>query len=337
MPHLTPPIKAAVVGYGPAFNMGKHHASSMEATGRIKVVAVCDVDEARLKVARQELGDVRTYTSVARLARDEAVQLVAVVVPHNVHLKATLPLLEAGKHVVVEKPMALTLAECNRMIEAARKAGVTLSVYHNRRHDGDFLAIGDVIQKGYIGEVFHLEAHAGGYGRPREWWRSDKKVSGGAFYDWGAHFIDWMLHLVPGRMTTVTGQFQKRVWDHVTIEDHCEAYIRFDSGAAAHVQLSSISAATKPKWYILGTKGAIVDTGGGQLTVSTRTGDYVASFQVPYYQSTWASYYELMADHLTKDAPVPVTPESARRVIAVIELAERASKTGREQRVPHEQ
>ena len=336
MPHLKPPIKAAVVGYGPAFNMGKHHASSMEATGRIKVVAVCDVDEARLKAAREELGAVRTYTSVARLARDDEVQLAAIVVPHNVHLKTALPLLQAGKHVVVEKPMALSIAQCNRMIEAARKAGVTLSVYHNRRHDGDFLAIKDVIKKGYIGEVFHLEAHAGGYGRPREWWRSDKKVSGGAFYDWGAHFMDWVLHLVPGKMKTVSGQFQKRVWDHVTNEDHCEAYIRFDSGAAAHVQLSSISAATKPRWYILGTTGAIVDNGGSQFTVYTRACDYTASFQVPYYQSTWASYYEMLADHLTKNAPNPVTPESARRVIAVIELAERASRTGREQRVPHE-
>jgi len=336
MPRLKPPIKAAVVGYGPAFGMGRHHANAMAQTGRIQVVAVCDTDPARLRAAREELGEVRVYSSAGKLAQDEEVQLAAVVVPHNAHVKVAVPLLEAGKHVVVEKPMALTIRECNRMIEAARKAGVSLSVYHNRRYDGDFMAIRDVIERGYIGEVFLLETHFGGYSRPRNWWRSDKKVSGGAFYDWGAHFVDWVLHLVPGRMRTVSGQFQKRVWKHVTNEDHCEAYIRFDSGAVAHIVHSSIAAASLPKWYILGTRGAIVDRGAGQFTVTTRVKEHLASFEVKYYESRWADYYEALADHLTRDAPNPVTPESARRVIAVLELAERASRTGKEQKVPHE-
>ncbi len=336
MPHLIPPVKVAVVGYGPSFNMGKQHADSMKATGRIEVIAVCDVDESRLKAAREDLGDIETYESVEELTKNEEVQLASIVVPHNMHAEVALCLLGAGKHVVVEKPMAITIEQCDRMIEAAQKAGVTLSVYHNRRHDGDFLAMKDIIEQGYIGEVFHLETHFGGYGRPGEWWRSDKKISGGAFHDWGAHYVDWMLHLVPGKMKSVTGQFQKRVWDHVSNEDHCEVYVRFDSGAVAHVQVSSIAAAPKNKWYILGTTGAIVDSGGGQFTVYTRVNDRMASFQVKYYESTWASYYEMLADHLIEDAPVPVTPESARRVIAVLELAERASRSGEEQKVPYE-
>ena len=338
MPRLTPPIKAAVVGYGPAFNMGAHHANLMKQTGRIEVAAVCDRDESRLEAAREELGDVQTFTDVAELAAVADLQLASVVVPHNVHEKVAVALLEAGKHVAVEKPMAIRVEECDRMIEAARKAGVTLSVFHNRRQDGDFRAIKDTIEQGYIGEVFHLEAASGGFSEPRGegWWRSDKAVSGGAFYDWGAHFMDWVLNLVPGRITTVTGQFQKRVWDRVTNEDHCETFIRFDSGAAAHVQLSSICAAPKPRWYILGTKGAIVDSGGGQFTVYTRTGSYTASFEVKYYESAWAGYYEKLADHLIDDAQNPVTPESARRVIAVLELAEKASQSGQEQSVPYE-
>ena len=336
MPRLKSPIKAAIVGYGPAFNMGAYHGNLMKGTKRIEVVAVCDADEARLEAARKDLGSIRTYTDVRKLAADKEVQLAAVVVPHNVHAKVALVLLKARKNVVVEKPFAITIKQCDQMIAAAKKAGVTLSVFHNRRQDGDFRAIKDVIAQGYIGDVFHLEAHGGGYGKPGTWWRSNKKISGGAFYDWGAHFMDWALHLVPGKITTVTGQFQKRVWDHVTNEDHSEAYIRFDSGAVAHVQLSSICAAPKPRWYILGTKGAIVDTGGGTFTVHTRTGDYTSSFQVKYYESVWASYYEMLADHLIQGKPNPVTPESARRVIAVIELAERASRTGKEQKVPYE-
>ena len=337
MPRLKPPIKIGIVGYGPHFGMGAYHAKLIDGVKGLEVAAVCDVDEKRLKAARKELGDhIKTYNDVRKLAGDDQIQLASAVVPHNVHCQVVLTLLRAGKHVVVEKPMAVTIRQCDRMIEAAGKAGVVLSVFHNRRQDGDFLAIKDVIEQGYIGEVFHLEAHSGSYGRPRKWWRSDKRVSGGAFYDWGAHFVDWVLHLVPGRMKTISGQFQKRVWKHVTNEDHCEAYIKFDSGAAAHVQLSSIAAAGKPRWYILGTKGAIVDTGGGQFTVHTRTGEHTASFEVKHYESQWNRYYEMLADHLIRNAANPVTPQSARRVIAVLELAERSSRTGREQKVPYE-
>lgn len=336
MPRLKPPIKAAVVGYGPLFSMGKYHVESMSATGRMEVVAVCDTDRKRLKAARADLEDVRTYDDARKLATDAEVQLVAVVVPHNVHCAVTLPLLKAGKHVVVEKPFALTIKECDRMIEAAKQAGVTLSVFHNRRQDGDFLAAKDIIDKGYIGEVFHLETAIGGYSRPGQWWRSSKEISGGVFYDWGAHYVDWALHLVPGKMKTVSGQFQKRVWKQTTNEDHVEAYVKFDSGAVAHIQISDIAAAPKPRWYILGTKGAIVDTGGaGKFTVYTRTRGRIASFEVKHYETVW-NYYEMLADHLIKGAPNPVTPQSARRVIALMELAERSSRTGKEQAVPYE-
>ena len=333
MPHLKPPIKTAVVGYG----MGRHHAQQHSDIGGLQHVAICDLDESRLDAARKDFPDVKTYTDVARLARDEEVQLVVVATPHNAHLGVTIALLRAGKHVVVEKPMAITVRECNRMIHTARDAGVALSVYHNRRWDGDFMAIRDIIRQGYIGDVFHFEAHFGDFRRPGDAWRSRKQISGGAFYDWGAHFVDWTLQLVPGKIASVCGQFQKRVWDHVTNEDHCEAYIKFESGAAAHVQLSTIAAAGKPRFYILGTSGAIVDRAEGQFTVSARADDHIATFEVPYAEFTWAEYYKEMVKHLTEDGPNPVTAESGRRVIGVIEAAERSSRTGRQQNVPYEE
>jgi len=340
MPQLARPVKIGIIGYGPACNMGSLHAGLIRSVEGLEVAAVCDLNEERLKIAREELGDIKTYNDVSQLAADEEIKLVIVIVPHNVHAQCALPCLEAGKHVVVEKPMAVTIDQCTTMIETARKNGVVLTVFHNRRFDGDFLAIRDTIEAGYIGEVFHLEAHSGGYARPGTTWRSDKAVSGGQFYDWGAHFVDWVLHLIPAKMKTVTGQFQKRVWHHVTNEDHVEAYIRFANDAVAHLQLSTIAAQPKPRWYILGTKGAIVDSGGGRFKVFTRVKDHTASFDLDYYktpgESPWRQYYQSLADHLLEDKPLFVTPESARRVIAVMELAERSSQTGEAQPVPYE-
>ncbi len=181
-----------------------------------------------------------------------------------------------------------------------------------------------------LGEVFHVECGQGGYHHPGYWWRSDKAISGGAMYDWGAHFLDWILNLVPGKVTQVMGDFQKRVWHDVTNEDHGQAYIRFDSGVTADYWVSTIAAINRPKWLILGTKGAIQSNWSDELTVVSHASGVRLESKVkvtlPGYGST--QYYRNIADHLLLGEPLLVTPESARRVIGVIDAAQRSSALG---------
>ncbi|MBN2307865.1 MAG: Gfo/Idh/MocA family oxidoreductase, partial [Candidatus Hydrogenedentes bacterium] len=223
------------------------------------------------------------------------------------------------------------------MIAAARKNGRMLSVFHNRRWDGDYMTIKDVIARGLIGEVFHIEACMGNYGHPGFWWRSDKRIAGGAFYDWGAHVCDWVLGLVPSEIAEVSGHFQpKRVWHDVTNEDHCSAMVRFANGVSAHIELSHLAAVGKRRWRILGTRGGIEDSPHGQNTfrvVSYKEGVRLES-DVAYRESDWHAYYRNVADHLLTGAPLAVTPESARRVIALIETAEQSSRAGKAMPVP---
>jgi predicted dehydrogenase len=327
-------VRCGVIGYGGAFNMGKAHLGWM-AAARMEPVAVCELDPARLAVAKEDYPAIRTYGEVAEMLRDEALDLVTVITPHNTHAPLALQCLKAGKHVITEKPFCLTAAEATAMIDAAKANGVMLSTFHNRRWDGDHLAMKDVIARGLIGEVFHVEANGGGWGHPGHWWRSDKKISGGAFYDWGAHFVDWVLNLVPGPVQNVTGFFHKRVWDDVTNEDHTQAIIRFKSGAYADVQISHIARAPKPRWRILGTKGGLVDE-GGKLQLFGDIGGLTARAEIPYQKTDWQAYYNNIAGHLIKGEPLAVTPESARRVIAVIETAEKSAKSGVSEPVPYE-
>jgi predicted dehydrogenase len=329
-------IRCAMVGYGGAFNMGRGHANWINAVPGMETVAVCDPDKERLKAAQQELPGVRTYTTLPSLLRDPDVDLCVLITPHNLHARQAVQCLNAGKHVVTEKPMCITVAEADAMIAAAKKNKKTLTVFHNRRHDGDFMAIRDVIRKGVIGDVFQVETGGGGYGHPGKWWRADKRISGGAFYDWGAHIVDWVLHLVPAKIESVTGVFQKRVWLDVTNEDHIVALIRFANGASAEIQMSHLAAAPRPRWRILGTKGAIVDEGGGSFKVHGAMDGIRATGDVAYYKSDWESYYKNLADHLLRGAPLEVTPESARRVIGVMEMAEKSWKSGKAEKVPHE-
>lgn len=98
-----------------------------------------------------------------------------------------------------------------------------------------------------VGDIFYVEMWGGGYRKPGRCWRSDERISGGTFYDWGAHYIDWLLNLVPSKVTGVTGFFHKLVWHDVTNEDHVEACIRFEGGAVTGVQMSTIARSGKPR------------------------------------------------------------------------------------------
>lgn len=330
-------ICCGVIGYGPAFNMGRAHCDYISQTERLKLTAVCDLDPKCTQAAEADFPDIQTFNQVSEMLENGGIDLAVVVTPHNTHRDLTVQCLKASKHVVVEKPMCLTAEEATAMIKAAEQAGQMLSVFHNRRHDGDFLAIKEVVDKGLIGEVFHIEAGGGSYRHPGYWWRSDKRVSGGAFYDWGAHIIDWVLHLVPAKMASVTGFFHKLVWHDVTNEDHVEAMIRFKNGTVADVQLSNIARVPRARWRILGTKGAILDQGGEEcFTVNTEIDGMSVEMKVDYKKGNWELYYQGIAKHLLEREPLEVTPESARRVIAVMETAEKSAQSGQSESVPYE-
>lgn len=331
-------VGCAVVGYGGAFNMGKHHGDAIMACPGLDLVAVCDMDESRLDIAEDDYPGIKTYTNLSEMLEDDEIELCVLVTPHNTHAPLAIQCSKARRHVVCEKPFSLTIQEATDMIRAARKAGTVCSVFHNRRRDADFLTIKGLIDSGAIGEVFQIEANAGGYGYPGDWWRSNKAVSGGAFYDWGAHFIDWILNLVPRRIESVFGFFPpKRVWHHVTNEDHCWATIRFEGGVMASFEQSSIAAVGKAKWRILGTRGGITmgENNTIKLVQIQDDGRRIES-DVPYVEGDWHGYYRSLADHLLLGEPLEVTPESARRVIGVLSLAEQSSAKGSPLPMPYE-
>ena len=323
------PLKAGVIGYGKSFKMGKLHLESMRDAG-FEVTAVCDLVEARLDEAIEEFPGIQTYRSSARMLSKSGVELVTVITEHCEHAKLALQCLNAGCHVVTEKPFCITVKEADAMIAAGKKNRRMLSVFHNRRWDGDYMAIKDAIARGLIGNVFQIEVAMGGYGHPSYWWRSDKRISGGAFYDWGAHVVDWTLGLVPAKITEVCGHFQfKRIWHDVTNEDHCSTVVRFANGCSAHIELSHLAAVGKPRWRILGTLGAILDKDDDKFQLVSYAHGTCLKSKVAYFKSDWHAYYRNVADHLLLDEPLAVTPESARRVIALIETSEKSSRVGK--------
>lgn len=330
-------IRCAAIGYGASFNMGFNHGNWINGADGMVFTAVCDIDPLRVEVAAKDFPGIATYTTDEALYADKSVDLAVIITPHNTHAQLAIECLNAGKHVVLEKPMCITVEQADEMIATAKKRKKTLTVFHNRRHDGDFLALKEIVEDGLIGDVFNVEMNMGGFAKPGKWWRSDKEISGGAFYDWGAHMLDWLLHIVPQRIEHVVGHFHENlVWKSATIEDHVHALITFESGATADVQLSNIQAIGKPRWRLLGAKGGVVDL-GDKFRVVTFVKGRQAEIMVPYKPTDWGAYYRNLSAHLTQGKPLEVTPESSRRTIGIIRAAELSSASGQPEPVPHEE
>ena len=140
-------------------------------------------------------------------------------------VSVTLECLKAGKHVVVEKPMCITIAEATEMINTAKDNGLMLSVHHNRRWDADFWTLRDLVRSGVIGQVYSVEMWSAGYGKPDpELVAQCKGDFRRQFLRLGeAHYVDWLLHVIEEKMVNVTGFFQPNlVWKDITNEDHVQ-------------------------------------------------------------------------------------------------------------------
>ena len=330
-------IKVGVIGYGGAFNMGRAHINEMQKAG-MTAVAVVEIDKSRLEVAKEDFPGIETYTSVATMLRKSDVNLITIITPHNTHAKIALQCLNAGRHVVCEKPLAITTAECDKMIAAAKKNKVVISTYHNRHWDGCILlAVKKIVKQKVIGDVIRIEAHGGGYGMPGPWWRSSKSVSGGILYDWGVHFLEYSLQLIDSEITEVMGLAKtgfwasKCSWKSDTNEDDALAIVRFKGGRWLTLHMSQIDSMPKHDRGMLeitGTKGTYIMGGGDyKLVRQTAKGPKEETGPVPPGEG-WR-FYQNVADHLVKGTKLVISGEWARRPIHILDLANRSAKQGR--------
>jgi scyllo-inositol 2-dehydrogenase (NADP+) len=344
--------RVAMIGYGA---IGFEHGTAISNVPGLEYALVCDSNEERLVTAQRAFPGIQTCTDLDQVAEDPSIDVVIVSTPPNTHASISMQMLRAGKHVVSEKPFCLTSAEADKLIRLAQEQQLALTVYQCRRWDPDFLAIQEVVRRGTIGDIFHIETFIGGYAHPCDYWHSHEPISGGVFYDWGSHYLDWLLQLVPDRVVSVRGVEQKRVWHDVTNADHSEVSIRFAGGQEAHFMHSDIAAAVKPKWYILGTLGAIVGHWRQEYVKSRRwSGDLIeerlalseALPALTVYTRELSSviheqhltlpdaplyaFHRNLANHLHNGEALAVPPEQSRRNIAVMEAAKRSAEHGGE-------
>jgi predicted dehydrogenase len=346
-------IGVGIVGYGPLGGMGYHHGLGVTRTDGIELVAVVDPSLERRKAAETDFPGVRTYAALDELVEDDDVEIAFVATPPAHHVPVTLALLRAGKHVACEKPLCLTVAEADRIIETAAASARTLTVHQNRRWDPDFVAIKRAVGAGLLGEIFNVETFVGGFAHPCRTWHSDAGVSGGAGYDWGSHHVDWVLQLLGGRPRIVQAQGHKRVWHDVSNLDQIRVRMTWRDGREAEFFQSDIAAVRRPKFYVQGTAGTLVgsyrtvtlesiEPGLGYVATEAHHAEAPAELLFARYESGYGisetrlppaieppfAFHRNLADHLHLGEPLAVTTASVRKVIGVLEAAQRSSMQG---------
>lgn len=345
------PLGVGILGYAPS--VGRTHGLGAEKTPGLALRAVCDLNPDQRDRARSEFPGVQIYESAEVFADAAGVDLVIVATPPDSHARLGLQMMRVGKHVVCEKPLALNCRETDVLKEMAAQQGVHLSCHQNRRWDPDYLAIKQSLADGLIGDLFYMESFVGGFQHPCGYWHSHAPISGGTSYDWGAHYLDWMVSLIPEPVASVVGIRHKRVWQDVTNADQERIQVRFSGGKEAEFMHSDIAAARKPKWFLLGTEGAIV---GNWRDVTSHEFDldhYYQRHDIPATEMVpdltvfrrhhsgnivrlnpaipdrnHYRFHSNLADHLLWGEPIVAPLSDSVKVVTILEAAARSMANG---------
>ena len=328
-----------VVGYG---GWGRQcHAYLISETPGLRLYGVVARKPEAQARAKNDHPNLRVYDELNDALSDPNVDAVVLATPNNTHAMFAVAALQAGKHVVSDKVMCLSLAECDRMIAAADASGKVLTVFQNRRWDGDFQTVQSLIAGSDLGELRWAEMAWQGLGA---WggWRGQAESGGGRFYDLGAHLIDQLLVLFPQKIETVYARI-RHDWDTTDVDSEAFVVVTFEGGGTGVCDLSSVAALSKPRFYIRGTAGTYQKYGLDPQENAMKAGNIDAAREepeldgvlhtkserrvVPTLAGRWRTYYELFADCLLHGGPPPVPLAQSRRVIAVMDSAKRSAQT----------
>ncbi len=345
-------IRVAVIGYG--LGGEAFHAPLISTTPGLKLAAIVTNNAQRREKAVIKYPGVILYRTVEGLWKDASeYDLVVVTTPNRFHVPLGIAALEAGLHAVIDKPMAATPTDAERLIAASKKTGKLLSVYQNRRWDGDFLTIRSIMKQDLLGPIARYESRFDRY-RPvvKESWKEsdDMQDAGGNIYDLGSHLIDQALQLF-GKPTRVYAELPKRRVG-AKVDDDSFVALTFASGIHAHLWMSTLARLLEPTKRLTGIQGTFEKWGLDPQEDALRSGEqpggtdwgkepeqmwgHISSEikglhidgKVETLPGAYPQFYRLLRDAILKGGPVPVDPESALPVIQVIAAAQESHRTG---------
>lgn len=337
----------AIVGYG---GMGGWHADHARNSDVLNLVGVYDIKPERNELARSR--GIHAYDSFEELLADPNVEIVTIATPNEVHCPIAVAALDAGKHVVSEKPVTLSSALLDKMIDAANRNNRIFTVHQNRRWDNEILAVKELKEKDELGEIFNVESRVhGSRGIPGDW-RAKKEHGGGMLLDWGVHLIDQALFAFPDDpVVAVYARF-----DNITnkeVDDGCRVVMKFESGLNYYVEVGTSNFISLPRFYIQGINGtALIEDWGKPIkivsciqwaesdvtpikaasgitkTMAPRDEKTITTYERPLPPSDVHDFYRNLCKAIDGVEPQLITHDQMRRVMKIMEACFESDRTG---------
>jgi predicted dehydrogenase len=342
-------IDVGLIGFGLAGRA--FHAQVIRAVAGLRLAAILQRSGNQ---AAEKYPEVRVVRTLAELLAMPAIRLIVVATPNVTHEPIARACLEAGRDVVVDKPFTTTLKEAEGVVALAEKRGRLITVYQNRRYDGDFQAIRQLVAEGTLGKIVRFETN---YDRFRPElktgaWREREEPGAGILFDLAPHLIDHALVLF-GVPEAVTADV-RRERAAAVVDDAFDVMLHYPDGMRAVLRSTMLAAAQRPRFVLQGTAGAffkqtfdpteinlrngIVPEKGawgaeppedwGVLTTVDGNGAAVKR-SVPPAACDYRDYYANVRDAILGKAELAVKPEYALQVMRVLEMAQESSREGR--------
>jgi predicted dehydrogenase len=339
------PITTALCSFG--MSGWVFHAPFLNVNPGFNLYAVW---ERTKNLAEEKYPGIKTYRTLEDMLADSSVELVIVNTPNNTHYEYAKKALEAGKHVVVEKPFTITVEEANELIELAKKQNKKLSVYQNRRYDSDYKTIKKIIQENVLGDLVEVEMH---FDRFKEELspKLHKEIPGpgsGSLYDLGAHLIDQALQLF-GMPLKIFADVQA-MRPISKVDDYFELLLYYEK-MRVRIKSSYTVREALPGYIFHGLKGSFIkpktniqeemlqagnmpdsrDWGTEPesergLLHTEKNGEVIREY-IQSEQGNYNEYYDGIYEAIRNDKPLPVKAEESLNVIKIIEAAYKSNET----------
>ena len=350
-------VRIGLVGCGGIAN-GKH-MPSLSRLKNVELVGFCDIVEERMLKAAKQYGsaDAKTYADYRKMLEDKTIDVVHVLTPNDSHAEVTIAALEAGKHVMSEKPMAKTAADAKRMVEAAERTGKKLTVGYQSRYRPDSQFLHKFIQDGKLGEIYYAKAHAIRRRAVPTWgvFLDEEKQGGGPLIDIGTHALDLTLWLMDNyKPKMVVGSTFKKLshkenaanafgpWDpkKFTVEDSAFGFIKMENGATITLEAAwalNTLQIDEAKCTLCGTEGGADMMGGLRINGEEHSRLWETKVDtsgggVAFYEGKTETDTDFEArqwiDAIVNDTQPTVLPQQAFVVSQILEAIYTSARTG---------
>ena len=344
-------LRIGLVGAG---NMARGHLSAYQKVENVEVVAVCDIDKKVLTETAEKFGISKTYTSEAEMIEKEELDAVDVCVVNCHHASCSIEALNAGLHVLCEKPMATSAEEARMMIEAAKRNDRLLMIGFVLRFSDEAKIVKDFIDNDYLGDIYYSKATClRRHGAPVGWFTDKSLSAGGPVIDLGVHVIDLTRYLMgkpkalsvfasvedrlKNRYYLKTNALRKRATKDVIydVEDFAVALIKYEGNKTTLLETSySLNGEPMTRKELFGTKGGI-NFDGKDMKIYTVVNDYLADItprteNYKYSSDSLVAEISHFADCVLNGTPCISPAEDGLEVMKILDAIYESARTGHE-------